>query len=72
MQPFDLVTPAGVAEAIELGAAPGAVYLAGGTNVVDFLRTGAMSARPLRDNTFKIELGTRAIVRALRQAGGGG
>jgi xanthine dehydrogenase iron-sulfur cluster and FAD-binding subunit A len=29
-------------------------------------------ARPLRDNTFKIELGTRAIVRALRQAGGAG
>ena len=49
MQPFDLVTPAGVAEAIELGAAPGAVYLAGGTNVVDFLRTGAMSARTVVD-----------------------
>jgi len=29
MQPFELVTPAGVAEAIELGAAPGVVYLAG-------------------------------------------
>ncbi len=29
-------------------------------------------ARPLRDNTFKIEVGTRAIVRALRQAGGVG
>ena len=29
-------------------------------------------ARPLRDNTFKIELGTRAIVHALRQAGGVG
>jgi len=29
-------------------------------------------ARPLRDNTFKMELGTRAIVRALRQAGGAG
>ncbi len=49
MQPFELVTPAGVAEAIELGAAPGAVYLAGGTNVVDFLRTGAMSARTVVD-----------------------
>jgi CO/xanthine dehydrogenase FAD-binding subunit len=29
MQPFDLISPTGVAEAIELGAAPGAAYLAG-------------------------------------------
>jgi xanthine dehydrogenase YagS FAD-binding subunit len=49
MQPFKLVTPAGVAEAIELGAAPGGIYLAGGTNVVDFLRAGALSAATVVD-----------------------
>ncbi len=49
MQPFELLSPAGVAEAVELGAAPGAVYLAGGTNLVDFLRTGAMSASRVID-----------------------
>jgi xanthine dehydrogenase YagS FAD-binding subunit len=70
MQPFDLVTPTGAAEAIELGTAPGAVYLAGGTNVVDFLRTGAMSAPtvvdiealPLRGVTFD---GSRLRIGAL-------
>jgi xanthine dehydrogenase YagS FAD-binding subunit len=30
-----------------------------------------VDARPLRDNSFKVELGTRAIVAAVRQAGGG-
>ena len=49
MQPFELVTPTGIAEAVGLGVAPGAMYLAGGTNVVDFLRTGAMSASTLID-----------------------
>jgi hypothetical protein len=29
-----------------------------------------LNARPLRDNGFKVELGTRAIVDAVRQAGG--
>jgi len=29
-----------------------------------------VDAKPLRENGFKVELGTRAIVRALRQAGG--
>jgi xanthine dehydrogenase YagS FAD-binding subunit len=42
---------------------------------LDALREAATSAfvdaRPLRDNGFKVELGTRAIVAAVRQAGGG-
>jgi len=42
---------------------------------LDALREAAASAfvdaRPLRDNGFKVELGTRAIVAAVRQAGGG-
>jgi xanthine dehydrogenase YagS FAD-binding subunit len=41
---------------------------------LDALRRAAASAfldaRPLRDNGFKAELGTRAIVAAIRQAGG--
>jgi xanthine dehydrogenase YagS FAD-binding subunit len=49
MQPVELITPAGISEAIELGCAPDAAYLAGGTNVVDFLRTGAMQAATLID-----------------------
>jgi xanthine dehydrogenase YagS FAD-binding subunit len=49
MQPVELITPAGISEAIELGSAPDAAYLAGGTNVIDFLRTGAMRAATLID-----------------------
>jgi xanthine dehydrogenase YagS FAD-binding subunit len=49
MQPFELITPAGITEAVELGRAADAVYLAGGTNVVDLLRTGAMRASTLVD-----------------------
>jgi xanthine dehydrogenase YagS FAD-binding subunit len=49
MQPVELITPAGISEAIELGSAPDAAYLAGGTNVIDFLRTGAMQAATLID-----------------------
>jgi xanthine dehydrogenase YagS FAD-binding subunit len=49
MQPVELVTPADIGEAIELGRAADAAYLAGGTTVVDFLRTGAMRASTLID-----------------------
>jgi xanthine dehydrogenase YagS FAD-binding subunit len=49
MQQFDLLTPTGIAEAVELGAASDAMYLAGGTNLVDFLRSGAMSAPKVVD-----------------------
>jgi xanthine dehydrogenase YagS FAD-binding subunit len=49
MQPFELLAPTGVAEAIELGSIPGAMYLAGGTTVVDLMRTGAMEASTVID-----------------------
>ncbi len=46
MTPFEFIRPSSVAEAIEAGAAPGAAFLAGGTNLVDLMKTGA--ARPTR------------------------
>jgi len=46
MNRFDYVRPASVAEAIAAAAAPGAAYLAAGTNLVDLMKTGA--ARPSR------------------------
>jgi xanthine dehydrogenase YagS FAD-binding subunit len=49
MQPFELATPASIAEAIRLGREADAAYLAGGTNLVDMMRTGAMQASTLID-----------------------
>jgi xanthine dehydrogenase YagS FAD-binding subunit len=49
MQPVDLVEPRDVLDALVLGSEPGAAYLAGGTNLVDFLRVGAMRASTLVD-----------------------
>lgn len=46
MNPFDYVRPASVAEAVEAAAAPGAVYLAAGTNLVDLMKIGV--SRPSR------------------------
>ena len=46
MNRFDYVRPASVAEAIAAAAAPGAAYLAAGTNLLDLMKTGA--ARPSR------------------------
>jgi xanthine dehydrogenase YagS FAD-binding subunit len=46
MKTFDYVRPATVAEAIAAAAAPGASYLAAGTNLLDLMKLGA--ARPER------------------------
>ncbi len=46
MNRFDYVRPATVAEAVAAAAAPGAVYLAGGTNLLDLMKGGVM--RPTR------------------------
>ena len=46
MKMFEYVKPASTAEAIAAAAEPGAVYLAGGTNLVDLMKVGA--ARPTR------------------------
>ncbi len=46
MKSFDYVRPATVAEAVAASMAPGAAYLASGTNLLDLMKTGA--ARPDR------------------------
>jgi xanthine dehydrogenase YagS FAD-binding subunit len=46
MNAFEFVRPHSLDEALSAGAAPGAVYLAGGTNLVDLLKAGV--ARPER------------------------
>ncbi|WP_027134623.1 FAD binding domain-containing protein [Geminicoccus roseus] len=38
MNRFDYLRPASVAEAIDAGSAPGSVYLAGGTNLLDLMK----------------------------------
>jgi len=38
MKPFDYVKPSGIAEAIEAASRPGAMYLAGGTNLLDLMK----------------------------------
>jgi len=46
MRPFDYIRPASVAEAVAAAAAPNAMYLAGGTNLLDLMKVGV--ARPQR------------------------
>jgi xanthine dehydrogenase YagS FAD-binding subunit len=46
MKMFDYVRPATIAEAVAAAAAPGAAYLAGGTNLLDLMKGGV--ARPDR------------------------
>lgn len=46
MTPFEYLRPATLAEAVSAAAEPGAALLAGGTNLLDLMKTGA--ARPTR------------------------
>ncbi len=46
MNAFEFVQPRTLAEALSAGAAPGAAFLAGGTNLVDLMKAGV--ARPQR------------------------
>ena len=46
MNNFEYVRPATIADAIAAAAAPGAAYLAGGTNLLDLMKGGI--ARPDR------------------------
>ena len=46
MNTFDYVRPTDIAEAIAAASAPGAAYLAAGTNLVDLMKGGV--ARPAR------------------------
>ncbi len=46
MKPFDYIRPERLGQALSEGAKPGSAYLAGGTNLLDLMKTGA--ARPER------------------------
>jgi len=49
MNTFDYVRPATVSEAVAAAAAPGAAYLAAGTNLLDLMKGGVVSPRRLVD-----------------------
>lgn len=49
MTPFEYFRPASLAEAVAAAAMPGAVVLAGGTNLLDMMKTGAASPARLVD-----------------------
>ena len=51
MNRFDYVRPATVAEAVAAAAEPGSAYLAGGTNLLDLMKGGAMRPDRLVDIT---------------------
>ncbi|MDF2233751.1 FAD binding domain-containing protein [Albimonas sp. CAU 1670] len=51
MNRFDYLRPATVEEAVAAAAAPGAAYLAGGTNLLDLMKVGAASPSTLVDVT---------------------
>jgi xanthine dehydrogenase YagS FAD-binding subunit len=49
MKSFDYVRPATIAEAVAAASGPGAVYLAGGTNLLDLMKGGITQPRRLVD-----------------------
>lgn len=51
MNLFDYVRPASVAEAVAAASAPGAAYLAGGTNLLDLMKAGTHRPASLVDIT---------------------
>jgi xanthine dehydrogenase YagS FAD-binding subunit len=51
MKPFDYVRPKTIAEAVAAAAEPGAVYLAGGTNLLDLMKGGVSRPDRLVDIT---------------------
>ncbi len=66
MNRFDYVRPASLAEAVAVGAAPGAAFLAAGTNLVDLMKGGVMRPDRLVDVTR-----LPGLDRIERPAGGG-
>jgi xanthine dehydrogenase YagS FAD-binding subunit len=56
MTPFELLRPATLEEAVAAAARPGAAVLAGGTNLVDLMKTGATRPTLLVDVTRLPEL----------------
>ncbi len=51
MNLFDYVRPASVTEAVAAASEPGAAYFAGGTNLLDLMKTGALTPGKLVDIT---------------------
>lgn len=51
MNRFDYIRPASLDEALSAGAAPGAAYLAGGTNLLDLMKVGVATPATLVDVT---------------------
>lgn len=51
MNRFEYLRPASLAEALEAGAAPGAAYFAGGTNLLDLMKVGVAAPDTLVDVT---------------------
>ncbi len=51
MNLFDYIRPASAAEAVAAASQPGAAYLAGGTNLLDMMKTGALRPGHLVDIT---------------------
>jgi xanthine dehydrogenase YagS FAD-binding subunit len=49
MNPFDYVRPASIAEAVKAAGAPGAAYLAAGTNLIDLMKGGVIQPSRLVD-----------------------
>src|ERR1700684_1847584 len=49
MKTFDYLRPATIAEAVAAASEPGAVYLAGGTNLLDLMKGGITQPRRLVD-----------------------
>jgi xanthine dehydrogenase YagS FAD-binding subunit len=56
MKPFDYVRPATVREAVAAAAAPGAAYLASGTNLLDLMKGGVTRPTRLVDITHLPDL----------------
>src|SRR5262245_12267208 len=51
MKSFDYVRPASMREAVTAAAAPGAAYLAAGTNLIDLMKGGVTAPKRLVDIT---------------------
>jgi xanthine dehydrogenase YagS FAD-binding subunit len=51
MKPFDYIRPQTIAEAVAAGSKPGSAFLAGGTNILDLMKGGAVRPDRLVDVT---------------------
>jgi xanthine dehydrogenase YagS FAD-binding subunit len=63
MNRFNYTRAASIAEAVEAASAPGAIYLAGGTNVLDLMKGGIVQPKRLVDITRISELNETQTLR---------